>query len=410
MLPFELFISFRYLLAKRKEKFISIITFLSVGGVALSVMTLIIVIAVMTGFEKDMKEKILGASAQVTISADAPVSGPYKLVDLAMAQKHVTAAAPYVFGQVILKIRNRVIGVVARGIDVEREKTVTNLSRKITAGTYDLGDNDVLIGEEMAKRFGLMTGDRIRIISPSTVMTPLGPASRIIDCTIKGFFNYGMYEYDSNLVYLNLKTAQKLYGLGGDVHGVSIKLDRVENAEIVKQELMSQLRPPLYAYSWIDQNRNLFAALKTEKNVMFILLVLAIAVAATNIISTLIMMVMEKTKDIGIMKSIGVSSRGVMGIFLLVGLTIGIVGTLIGAAGGALFVAKIGTIEALVSKVTGVDVFPREIYYLDKLPATINGSDLTTICLCAVVLAILAAVYPAWRASRLNPVEALRYE
>lgn len=410
MLPFELFISFRYLLAKRKEKFISIITFLSIGGVALSVMTLIIVIAVMTGFEKDMKEKILGASAQVTISADGPVEDPYAIIEMASKRDHVVAATPYVFGQVILRIRNRVIGVVARGIDVEREATVTNIQKKIREGTLALKDNGILVGEELAKRFALTVGDRIRVISPSTAMTPLGPASRIIDCTIEGIFNFGMYDYDANMIYTNLKTAQKLFGLGSDVHGISLKLDKVENAELVKRDLVKVLTPPLYAYSWIDQNKNLFAALKTEKNVMFILLVLAIAVAATNIISTLIMVVMEKTKDIGVLKSIGVNSRRIMGIFLLLGLTIGTIGMILGAIGGSLFVAKIDTIEMLVSKLTGVDVFPREIYYLDKLPATIFPADLVTICLSAVILAILAALYPAWRAARLNTVEALRYE
>jgi lipoprotein-releasing system permease protein len=410
MLPFELFISLRYLLARRKEKFISIITFLSIGGVALSVMTLIIVIAVMTGFEKDMKEKILGASAHVVITADVPIADPYAVVDMAAKREHVVAATPYVFGQIILRIRNRVIGVVVRGIDPEREPAVTNIGKKMKQGEFDLKDNDVLVGDELAKRFALMAGDRIRVISPSTVMTPLGPASRIMDCTVKGMFSFGMYDYDANMIYMNLKTAQKLFGLGGGVHGISLKLDKVERAETVKRDLMKSLTPPLYAYSWMDQNKNLFAALKTEKNVMFILLVLAIAVAATNIISTLIMVVMEKTKDIGVLKSIGFNARRIMGVFLLLGLTIGVIGMALGALCGSLFVAKIDAIETLVSKFTGYDVFPRDIYYLDKLPATIYPGDLLTICLSAVILAIVAALYPAWRAARLNPVEALRYE
>ncbi|MFC2149858.1 FtsX-like permease family protein, partial [Candidatus Auribacterota bacterium] len=212
------------------------------------------------------------------------------------------------------------------------------------------------------------------------------------------------------LIYVNLQTGAKLFGLGDTVHGITLKLDDVENAYIVKKDLMSVLRPPLYAYTWMDQNKNLFAALRTEKNVMFILLVLAIAVAATNIISTLIMMVMEKTKDIGILKSIGVSSFGIMKIFLFLGLTIGLIGMVLGAIGGRLFVANIDKIEKLVSKLTGVDVFSREIYYLDKLPAVIHTSDFIAVCLCAVALSIIAAAYPAWRASRLDPVEALRYE
>ncbi len=405
----------RFLLAKRKEKFISIITVLSVGGVALSVMTLIIVLAVMSGFERDLRDKILGTNAHLFVTSGGPVENPYQMLKTVGAVAHVQAATPYIFGQVLLRVRDRVVGVALRGIDAELEGKVTNVTKQIVSGDLlfglaTTGENGIVIGQEFSKRFGVFMGDSITIMSPVAVMTPLGPASRMMHCRVTGLFHSGMFEYDSNMVYVSLALGQKIFGLGDGVHGISIRLDDVQNTPVAQKDVGTALAGQFIVSSWDEQNKNLFSAIKTEKNVMFILLVLAIAVAATNIMSTLIMMVMEKTKDIGVLKSVGMSSMRVLKIFLWEGFVVGFSGSLLGLIGGLWFVAKIDVIEGLVSRWTGFDVFPRDVYYLDKLPAIIFPADVATVVGCAMLITLLGAVYPAIKAASLNPVEALRYE
>ncbi len=423
-LPLRMGLGLCCLLAKRREKFISIITVLSVGGVALSVMTLIVVLAVMSGFERDLREKILGTNAHLFVTANAPVENAALVTARVARAAHVKAATPYIFGQVILRVRDRVVGVVLRGIDPERETTVTNIAKYIVAGDLSFREpagpdrtgaggevrHGIVIGQELSKRFGIFLGDTLTILSPTAVRTPLGPASRMVRCSVTGIFRSGMFEYDATMVYVTLSLGQKIFGLGDGVHGVSIALDDVRNTPAAKKAVESRIPAGLMVSSWVEQNKNLFSAIKTEKNVMFILLVLAIAVAATNIMSTLIMMVMEKTKDIGILKSVGMSSVRVLKIFLWEGLLVGVTGSLLGLLGGLWFVWKIDTIEKIVSRWTGFDVFPRDIYYLDKLPAVIFPSDVTVIVGCAIGITLLGAVYPAIKAAGLNPVEALRYE
>ncbi len=411
MMPLEMRLGLRFLIAKRKEKFISIITVLSVGGVALSVMTLIVVLAVMSGFERDLREKILGTNAHLFVTSAGPLAGPYGLMEKIQKVKHVQASTPFIFGQVMLRVKDRVVGVVLRGIDTEREGQVTRVQKHIVQGDLAFGDNGIVLGQELAKRYGLFLGDTLTILSPTAVMTPLGPASRMIRCKVTGIFHSGMYEYDANMVYVSLKLGQQVFGLGDAVHGVSIRLDDVQHTPAAKQAVMNALPDPFMSVSsWVEQNKNLFSAIKTEKNVMFILLVLAIAVAATNIMSTLIMMVMEKTKDIGILKAVGMSSRRVLRIFLWEGLLVGVTGSLLGMAAGLWFVARIDRIEDLVSRWTGFDVFPRDIYYLDKLPAVIFPQDVLAIVVSAIGITLLGAIYPAIKAAAMNPVEALRYE
>ena len=417
-LPLEMGLGLRFLLAKRKEKFISIITVLAVGGVALSVMTLIVVLAVMSGFERDLRDKILGTNAHIFVTGNTVMDKPYELMDKIGSAKHVKAATPYIFGQIIIRIRDRVVGVALRGINPKLESQVTNIERQLVGGDLTFksdgiamtSENGIVIGQELSKRFGLFLGDTLTIMAPTAVMTPLGPASRMVRCKVTGIFHSGMFEYDANLVYVSLKLGQQIFGLGDGVHGISVRLDDVQNTPPAKDSILSVLGGQWTVSSWVEQNKNLFSAIKTEKNVMFILLVLAIAVAATNILSTLIMMVMEKTKDIGILKSVGMSSIRVLKIFLWEGLLVGMAGSFLGLLGGLWFVAKIDTIENLVSRWTGFDVFPRDIYYLDKLPAVIYPLDIVGIVGSAILIALLGAVYPAIKAACLNPVEALRYE
>lgn len=409
---FELFVSLRYLLAKRREKFISVIAVLAVGGVTLSVATLIVVISVMTGFEEDLKDKILGTYAHLSVSTDTVLAHYPDVVRQVEKDPDVVASTPYIYGQVMLRLKGKVYGAVARGILPESEVKATNLGKYMVQGSLDFGEDSdgIVIGEEFAKNFGVKLGDNLSIISPASGLPSAGAAPSVLSFHVTGIFNSGMYEYDTHLVYVSLESAQILFGLGEDVHGINLKIKDPVHAYAVKERLEKSLAAPLKSETWMELNRNLFSALKTEKNVMFILLVMAIAVAAMNIASTLIMMVMEKTKDIGILKALGANNRIILRIFLAVGFLVGTVGTAFGLALGLLIIGNLQKIQAFVSRLTGFEVFPSDIYYLDQIPSVVEWQDVTSICLAAMIVSIVAAIYPAWRAAGLNAVEALRYE
>ena len=407
---FELWVSLRYLLAKRQEKFISVISLLAVGGVTLSVATLIVVISVMSGFERDLKEKILGTYAHLTVSDETLMEDYSAITEEVRKEPEVVAITPYIYGQIMLRVKGKVYGAVVRGIDPKTEVQTTQLKGYLVAGDLNQLGDGVVIGEELAKTFGISIGDSVSMIAPAAGMASMGLTPPVLSFEVMGIFNSGMYEYDSRLVYVSLESAQLLFGLGKAVHGINVKIKDAVHAHQTKMKLLSRLSPPNEVATWMDQNRNLFGALKTEKNVMFILLVMAIAVAAMNIASTLIMMVMEKTKDIGILKSIGAHAGVVLKIFLFQGLIVGMVGTLFGLSLGLAIVLNIDSIQDFVSAVTGFEVFPSDIYYLDKIPADLNPHDIFMICLSALVISVLASLYPAFRASRFNAVEALRYE
>ncbi len=402
--------SLRYLLAKQQEKFISVISLLAVGGVALSVATLIVVISVMSGFERDLKEKILGTYAHLTVSNDFLMDDYPEMMLEVRKDPEVLAVTPYIYGQIMLRMRGKVYGAVVRGIDPKTEIETTQIKKHMLQGDLEQLKDGVIIGQELATLFNLEMGDSISMIAPAAGTASMGLTPPVLSFEVKGIFHSGMYEYDSRLVYVSLESAQLLFGLGESVHGVNIKIEDPLYAFKTKKKIASRIDPPNVVKTWMDLNRNIFAALKTEKNVMFILLVMAIAVAAMNIVSTLIMMVMQKTKDIGILKSLGVDSGIVLKIFLYQGLIVGILGTLLGLFIGLTIVLNIDSLQDLISRLTGFEVFPSDIYYLDQIPADVNFRDIFTICLSALGISVLASVYPAFRASRLNAVEALRYE
>lgn len=417
--PYEFKISLRYLKAKRKSTFISIITFISTAGVTLGVMALIIVLAVMTGFERDLKEKILGTNAHlVVIRSGAPMDGYRAIMERLTQLPSVQAATPFIYNQVMLSTGRHVSGVVLRGIDPVSDKKVTRLAQSIVQGSMDslepapgiASEPGLLIGRELAKHLNLFLGDRVNVVSPTGTITPLGMMPKLKPFRVTGIFNTGMFEYDSTLAYVSINQAQKFFDLGDTVTGVQLKVGDVYATSELASRINQEFGPELYARDWMQMNKNILFALKTEKVVMFIILTLIVLVAAFGIASTLFMIVMEKNRDIAILKTMGARSSSIMKIFVLEGLIIGVVGTLLGVLFGLLVSFNLEPIINLVQKVTGKNFFSKEIYYLDHFPSHVVLSDVVVISITAIFISFVATLYPAWQASRMMPAEALRYE
>lgn len=420
-MPFELFIGLRYLKAKRKSTFISIITFISTAGVMLGVMALIIVLAVMTGFEEDLKEKILGTNAHVVVVRNgAPMENYHQVMEKLKGFKGVIAATPFIYNQVMLSSGKNVSGVVLRGIDAQTDRLVTGLSKSVVEGAIDrlepqMGDGrdalpGLLLGKELAKHLNLFVGDKVNVISPMGNITPLGMMPKMKPFRVAGIFNTGMFEYDSTLAYISIDQAQSFFDLGDTVTGVQLKVEDVYHTGELARSINHSLGTEYYARDWMQMNRNILFALKTEKVVMFIILTLIVLVAAFGIASTLFMVVMEKNRDIAILKSMGATGGSIMKIFVLEGLVIGIIGTVLGVASGLLIALNLEPIITLIQKITGQNFFSKDIYYLDHFPSLVVPSDVVLISATAVLISFVATLYPAWQASRMLPAEALRYE
>lgn len=418
-LPFELMIGLRYLKAKRKSTFISIITFISTAGVTLGVMALIIVLAVMTGFERDLKEKILGTNAHlVIIRSGAPMDNYKNIMEQLKRLPGVEAATPFIYNQVMLSTGRNVSGVVLRGIEPTSDKMVTRLSAAIVQGSMDTLDPvaegtaepGIMIGRELAKHLNLALGDRVNVVSPGGTITPLGMMPKLKPFRVSGIFNTGMFEYDSTLAYVSIKQAQRFFDLADTVTGIQLKVTDVYATTELSKKINHEFGPELYARDWMQMNRNILFALKTEKVVMFIILTLIVLVAAFGIASTLFMVVMEKTRDIAILKTMGARSSSIMKIFVFEGLLIGVVGTVLGVLSGLLISYNLELIIDIVQRVTGKNFFSKEIYYLDHFPSHVVMSDVLAISVTAILISFIATLYPAWQASRMLPAEALRYE
>ena len=416
-MPFELFIGLRYLKAKRKSTFISLITLISVAGVALGVMALIIVLAVMTGFEEDLKDKILGTNAHIVVMKGSGVMDDYRpVMKKLMDMDGVLASTPFIYNQVMLSTGKNVSGVVLRGIDVQSDALVTNLHKSIVEGNLQsLQDGtaklpSLVIGKELSKNLGLYLGDTVDVISPMGNITPFGMMPKMRRFRIGGIFNTGMFEYDSTLAYVSLQEAQQFLSTGDVVTGIQLKVRDVYKTGQLTRQINDELGSPFHARDWMQMNKNILFALKTEKSVMFIILTLIVLVAAFGIASTLFMVVMEKTRDIAILKSMGATSRSIMRIFVFEGVIIGVLGTVIGVLSGLLVALNLEPIVGVVQKVTGFELFSRDVYYLDHFPSRVITSDVVLISITAVLISFAATLYPSWAASRLSPAEALRYE
>lgn len=422
-MSFELFISLRYLRSKRAQKFISLITWISIGGVALGVMALIVVIAVMSGFSKDLRDKILGTNSHVVITnfTGGGIRGFEQMLGEIGKVDMVVAAAPFILSQVMLTHGDNVAGVVVRGVDPALEPRVSDLEKNLVEGNLSLLDrkpvpegnvtrDGIILGKELSRTLGAYTGDTVSMVSPVSRVTPMGMIPKIKVFEVVGIFDSGMYEYDSNLGFLSLAVAQKFFSMPDRVGGIEIRVKDIDQADRVASDIQKKIGFPYQARDWMRMNKNLFSALKLEKVTMFIILVLIILVAAFNIISTLFMVVMEKTKDIAILKSIGASRKSIMKIFSLQGLIIGVTGTLLGCAGGFTIVPNLNEIVGFVEMVFKIKVFPRDVYYLSRLPSEIQYMDSFLIVFFSISICFAASLYPAWRASRIDPVEGLRYE
>ena len=416
---YEWFIGLRYLKAKRKQTFISIITIISIAGVMVGVMTLIVVLAVMSGFEKTLKEKILGTQAHlVLLKANQEGMDHYEEAAKKVQEvKGVVSAAPFIFNQVMLSSESNVSGVVIKGIDPDRVGKVTELAHNMKAGRLqDLkegGESDssgIILGVELAKHLGVSLNEAIQVISPLGTMTPMGMMPKMKRFRVVGIFYSGMYEYDNTMAYVSLESAQKFFGMGARVTGIEIKTNDIYKVKEIGKEIRQKMGFPFWTKDWMEMNRNLFSALKLEKIAMFIILVLIVLVAAFNIISTLIMVVMEKHKDIAILKSMGAPSKGILKIFVIEGGVIGVVGTVFGTILGLAAALNLEKITGFVENLFGFKILASDVYYIDKLPSQVNPLDIALIVMTAILISLLATLYPSWRASRLDPAEALRYE
>ncbi len=395
----ELYISWRYLITKRKEKFISLISVISVLGIAIGVMALIVVIGVMTGFDKDLRDKIVGNYSHITITGLNGIDAKEydKMLAKVSANPDIKGISPYVQGQVLLKEGSQSIAVGLRGIDPVTEPSVTRITKGMVAGSInDLGPDKVVIGKELAIYLGL--GINSSLIAYSAFSKEKERVLKVV-----GIFSSGMYDYDLNLIFTDTKTAQDMLGLNNKYSAIAVKLSDLNSADKVKEELANTLGFNYGIKTWMEANSNFFAALKLEKLTMFVILTLIILVASFNIISTLVVMVVEKTRDIGILKAIGMSSGRIRKLFTYEGLIIGALGIFSGTAGGLLLCA-------LLKKYQFIKL-PQDIYYIDRLPVSIEfWPDIVLIVSAAALITLVSTIYPAHKASRLNPVEALRYE
>ena len=428
-MSYELFVSIRHLSAKKSQKFISLNTWISIAGVGLGVMALIVVIAVMSGFSKDLRDKILGTNSHVVVSNmnRAMVENYDGIIKKVRSVKGVIAAAPFIMNQVMLINGDRVSGIVVRGIDPEKEETVSDLGKNMVSGTVsDLKTKSsfsgeikgrekknragIILGKELSRRLGVGVGDIVSMVSPVSRVTPVGLIPRMKLFKVVGVFESGMYEYDANLSFILLKSAQKFFSMKNGVSGIEVRVADIEQAGNIASVIQKELGFPYLVRDWMHMNRNLFSALKLEKVVMFIILILIIFVAAFNIVSTLFMLVMEKAKEIAILKSMGASCSSIMKIYSYQGLVIGLVGTFLGCATGFVIVPNLNEIVGSIESIFGIVAFPSDVYYLDRLPSKIQYMDSFLIIIFSVVICLVASLYPAWRASKLDLVDGLRYE
>lgn len=404
-LPYQLFIALRYLKSKKKHKGISFNTVISISGVSVGVMALLVVLSVMSGFHEDLQKKILGANAHaVVLSYKGGIEDYSSVMEKLRNEPHVVSMSPFVLGQVMVSSGKRAHGVFLRGIEPSSELKTTDILRHIKEGSIEevTGQGWIILGKELASMVGVTAGDTVNLISPVGEIGPLGMLPRVKQFRVAAVFEMGMFEYDTNLALTDIKSAQEFFGYGSAVSGIQLRLDDIYKASSVRDSVNKKIGFPYYARDWMQMNRNLFSALKLEKFAMFIILILIVLVASFNIVSTLMMNVMEKQKEIAILKAMGAKNQGIMMVFMIQGLLIGIIGTVIGVIGGYVLGKIINNYEIIK--------LPADVYYLSKLPVKMKLIDFIAVSFSAIAISFLSTLYPSYYAAKLNPVEPLRYE
>lgn len=408
-MSFELFFSLRYLKAKRRQGFISIITGISILGIMIGVMALIVVLAVMNGYREDLLKKILGVNSHIFIlSYDDGITDTEDIMESAMTVKGVVSATPFIYSQVMVKRGENISGAILRGVDPRTGGKVINIDSMIRNGSLSVLENDetglkgVIIGVELSKQIGAVPGDVITLVSPVGKLTPLGRVANEEQFIVKGLFESGMYEYDNSLLYISLNDAKDFLSLGDEVTGIELRIKDIQESDEISEAIQDKLGYPYWTKDWKMMNRSLFSAIKLEKVTMFIILTMIILVGALNIISSLVMLVMEKHRDISILRTMGASSKSIMYIFLFQGLFVGFAGTLLGLISGT-FLCE------LLEKYKFIKL-PADVYYITTLPVKMEWMDALLISLAAILISFIATIFPSRQAATVNPVESLRYE
>ena len=424
---FSLFLALRYL--KPKRTFLSIITLVSILGVTLGIMVLILVISVMTGFEQELRRKVIGFDPHVIVTTGGVLEDWETTAAAVSAHPDVTATAPFVMGPVVAQFQNRRLAPKIRGVDPEREREVVDIAPFLIEGEYDLEGAKTLVGSELARELGVGVGDMITVFSPGNFNEILSELDRLeksggapedisslkqlilpAELEVSGIYESGRYLYDSEFLIVPLHIGQELYNLGGAAHGLAVRTRDPYLADPVRNTLNASLEPPAWAMSWIDMNKQLFDAIRMERQVMFFILMFIILVAAFGIMNTLITVTVQKTREIGVMKALGARTHQIVGVFLAQGMVVGVFGTAIGLGLGIAATQYRNEVSRFLSRALGVEVFPASVYQFAEIPAEIVASDVAIICASAFVICSVAALIPAWFAARLDPVAALRHE
>ncbi len=409
-----LMIGRRYSRAKRRNGFISFIASISMIGIGLGVWVLITVISIMNGFGNELRGRILDVTSHVTISGQTGWLEDWRMLEPTLqARDDIEGYAPYIYMQGLLSNGNAVSGAMIRGVEPDLEAGVSSIAENMTEGSLgqlQAGDYNIVLGELLALSLRAQVGDKVTLISPQGTSSPAGLTPRLRRFTLVGTFDMGMNEYDGTLAIINIEDAGKLFKADAQVSGLRLKLDDVYQARQVGAELQNELGYGFLVDNWTRQHENFFRALEIERRVMFITLFLIVAVAAFNIVSTLVMVVTDKRADIAILRTIGMSPRQIMGIFFVQGATSGFIGTMVGAVAGVLTALNIGTIIQFIERLVGHQVFPADVYVITDFPADLAAADVAIIVIASLLISMLATLYPAWTASKTQPAEALRYE
>ncbi len=383
-------------------------------GITLGVWALITVLSVMNGFERELRERILGVASHVTVRSSGDWMPDWQALDsLVLAHRQVTGRAPYIFAQGMLTKGREVAGTLIRGVLPVEEIQVSEIANNMTDGQLTHlrpGEFGMVIGGELARQLRVSLGDKVTLVAPKGQMTPAGLLPRLKRFTVVGIFNIGMYEYDAGLVLIHLDDASRLYRSNGQVSGVRLKLQDVYDAPLVHRDLERELGPGYFVSDWTREHANFFRALKIEKRVMFIILFLIVAVAAFNIVATLVMVVTDKQSDIAILRTLGMSPQGIMGVFMVQGVVIGVIGTILGGITGIVTSLNIETLVPFFENLFAVKFFPADVYVISDFPAELHWDDVIKITGASLIMSAVATLYPAWRGSRTQPAEALRYE